>query len=196
MQRPTRRGRGFPTSPASTAFRRCLRASTTCARKNRASKPTPPISKCKCSRPFASISTWRSGQVSETDRSFGVGAAADHRKRDGRHGRREQAYRRTAAQRPQLSSTGFAGAEHLHGLPVARARRDRGRAASARRQSIAVAGQRSSFNHYSLGWRREHRSELQHVRDPAVDRRTAGIQGADRRSTRPSSAARPHRSTC
>ena len=46
--------------------------------------------------------------------------------------------------------------------------------------SISVAGQRSSFNHYSLDGVKNTDPNFNTLRDPAVHRRTAGIQSPDR----------------
>ena len=47
-------------------------------------------------------------------------------------------------------------------------------------QNISIAGQRSHVQPVHARWHREYRRQFQHLRDSAVDRCTAGIQGADR----------------
>ena len=120
------------------------------------------------------------GQLAEVDGSLGGGCTAHQRERHGRHGHREQAHRGAAAERPQLSAAGRAGAQRELRIPQRRP----GRLAAGRHpRRPEHLGRRPAHPLQPLhaGRRREHRPELQHLRGAAVDRRAAGIQGSDRR---------------
>ena len=74
-------------------------------------------------------------------------------------------------------------------------RRDRGKAATAPTRSISVAGQRSYVRPLHAGRREQHRPQLQHLRDPAFDRRACRNSRCRPASIRRSSAATRRRST-
>ena len=135
------------------------------------------------------------GQVSESIEVTRRCGAAGHRQRHCRHGHREQTHRGIAAERPQLSAVGFAGAERLDRLFESGAGR---RAAGRHSGGPDHFGGRPAhqFQPLHAGWRREHGPELQHLRGAC--RRSTRCRSSRCRpaSIRRSSAARPRRSTC
>ena len=120
----------------------------------------------------------RTGQ--RIDRSARRRGSAGHRQRNRGHGHREQAHRGAAAERAQLSAVGFARPERFDGLLQPGTGR---RAAGRHSGGPDDFGGRTAhqFQPLHAGRRRKHGPEFQHLRGDAIDRRAAGIQGADRR---------------
>ena len=104
-------------------------------------------------------------------------------------------HRRAAAERAAIPEPGRTGAQHEHAFT---GRRPGGIATGRRPRQSVDLGRRAAHHVRLLHARRreQYGSEFQHLRRAAVDRRAAGIQGADRRLSGRVRASRPPRSTC